>query len=310
MILCVGPTPAAQRVMIFKKIVAGSVNRALSTTDGASGKAVNVGKVLKILGEEPLVIGFVGGGRGLALTRMLDELQVRHEFVTVTPETRLCTTLLDESEKTQTELVEESRPLADSDYDTLKEIVRSKIKGCRAIVMSGTLTPNASPDFYAECTRMAKSNGAICIVDAKGSALLRTLELEPEVVKPNREELTVTVETSLTDESSVLRAMRELIARGARSVVVTAGEEATLACDKDKSWRIHAPKLEVVNAIGSGDAFTAALTWRLLKGEPLGESCRWAVAGGVANALSLMPGELRRADVDSLVARIKVQQLP
>jgi fructose-1-phosphate kinase PfkB-like protein len=59
MILCIGPTPAAQRVMIFPQLVLDAVNRAASTLEGAAGKSVNVAKVLKVLGEQPLATGFL-----------------------------------------------------------------------------------------------------------------------------------------------------------------------------------------------------------------------------------------------------------
>ena len=57
-ILCIGTTPAAQRVMIFRKLTPDAVNRAVTTLDGAAGKAINVAKVLKALGAHPIATGF------------------------------------------------------------------------------------------------------------------------------------------------------------------------------------------------------------------------------------------------------------
>ncbi len=62
MILCIGTTPAAQRVMLFRKLTPDTVNRAAVTLDGAAGKAINVAKVLKALGEQ-------AGGNGLSRRR-------------------------------------------------------------------------------------------------------------------------------------------------------------------------------------------------------------------------------------------------
>jgi fructose-1-phosphate kinase PfkB-like protein len=64
-----------------------------------------------------------------------------------------------------------------------------------------------------------------------------------------------------------------------------------------------------VSPIGSGDAFTGALVWRLLRGDDLGEACRWAAAAGAANALTLMSGEMDRADVDRLVREVEVHRI-
>ena len=64
-----------------------------------------------------------------------------------------------------------------------------------------------------------------------------------------------------------------------------------------------------MNPIGSGDAFTAGLVWRLLRGEDLGEACRWAGAAGAANALTLMAGEVHLKDVERLAAEVRVEAL-
>ena len=64
MILCIGTTPAAQRVMVFRRLALDAVNRAVMTWDGAAGKSVNVAKVLQALGEQPVATGFLGGARG------------------------------------------------------------------------------------------------------------------------------------------------------------------------------------------------------------------------------------------------------
>ena len=98
-----------------------------------------------------------------------------------------------------------------------------------------------------------------------------------------------------------MSAMRELCERGAQRVVVTAGKEPALAFDGRSFWRVQAPRIDAVNPIGSGDAFTAGLVWRLLRGEDLGEACRWGSATGAANALTMMAGEVHLNDVERLV---------
>jgi len=147
-------------------------------------------------------------------------------------------------------------------------------------------------------------------VDAQGAPLILALPAAPGLVKPNRAELAATVGRKLADQAALLAAMRELHERGAQRVVVTAGEDPVLAFDGARSWRMTPPRIQALNPIGSGDAFTAALAWRLLRGDDLGEACRWGGAAGAANALSLLPGELERADVERLAAEVTVELLP
>lgn len=309
MILCIGTTPAAQRVMVFRKLTLDAVNRAVTTLDGAAGKSVNVAKVLKALGERPVATGFLGGDRGEELRTLLAAQGIEMDFVPVATRTRQCITLLDTSAGTQTELVEESQPATAADYEKLMSVIRRRVMGCRAVVMSGTITPGGPADLYCHGTQLAHEAGAISVVDAQGPALVGALEARPGLVKPNRLELAATVKRTLGDEAAVMSAMRELGERGAQRVVVTAGKEPTLAFDGRSFWRVQAPQITAVNPIGSGDAFTAGLLWRLLRGEDLGEACLWAAAAGAANALTLMAGEVRQDDVKQLARQVTVEPL-
>ena len=295
--------------MVFRKLTLDAVNRAVTTLDGTAGKSVNVAKVLKALGERPVAIGFLGGDRGEQLRADLEARGIELDFVKVAARTRQCTTLLDTSTGTHTELVEESQPVTAVDYDELMRIIRGRVQGCRAVVMSGTITPGGPVDLYFQGTQIAHEAGAIAVIDAQGPALLEALKAKPELVKPNRSELAATLGRELKDEAAVRSAMRELCERGAERVVTTAGKDPGLAFDGQRWWRFHAPRIEAVNPIGSGDAFAAGLVLSLLRGEDLGEACRWAGAAGAANALTLLAGDVRREDVEQLVAKARVEPL-
>jgi tagatose 6-phosphate kinase len=309
MILCIGTTPAAQRVMIFRKLTPDAVNRAATTLDGTAGKSINVAKVLKTLGEPPVATGFLGGERGEFLRAVMAEKKIESAFVTVNAPTRQCVTVIDEAADTHTELVEESHAIEPADFEKFMAIVRRRIAGCRAVVMSGTIAPGCPRDFYHDCVKLAEENGALSIVDAQGAALTAALEAKPGLAKPNHAELAATVGRELKTDADVMHAMRELHERGAHRVIVTAGKEPALAFDGEIFRRIISPRIKAANPIGSGDAFTAGVVWRLLRGDDLGEACRWGAAAGAANALTLMPGEIVRADVDRLVKEVQVREI-
>ncbi len=309
MILCIGTTPAAQRVMTFGKLEIDAVNRARETTDGIAGKSVNVAKVLAKLGARPIAVGFVGGERGRELLTTLSARGIENRFVSVAAPTRQCISILDESTRTVTELVEESRGVDPEDYERLNAIIDQALPECDAVVMSGSLTPGGPLDFYRHITLQANKHRILTVVDAQGSPLTQALTAQPGVVKPNRQELAATVGQTLANESELIQAMREVHRRGAARVVVTAGKGPTLALDDENLWRIVTPAVQAVNPIGSGDAFTAGLVWRLIRKETLGEACRWATAAGAANALSALPGELERDVVEKLAGQVTVTRL-
>jgi tagatose 6-phosphate kinase len=308
MILCIGTTPAAQRVMIFPRLHIDAVNRAVTTLDGAAGKSINVAKVLHSLGARPLATGFLGSGRGAEIAVILASRNVQSEFIRVAPPARQCITVIDQAGGTVTELVEESRPVEPAAYTQLAGLVEQRLGECRAVIMSGSLTPGGPVDFYRRCTELARRAQVLSCVDAQGASLAASLEARPGLIKPNRLELAATVARELSDEQAALAAMRELHERGAERVVVTSGKGPVLAFDGAGSWRIHPPVIQALNPIGSGDAFTAALVWRLLTGDDLGESCRWGTAAGAANALTPMPGDLDREQVEKLAPQVRVEK--
>ncbi|MFO1476494.1 MAG: hexose kinase [Verrucomicrobiota bacterium] len=306
-LLCLGTTPAAQRVMVFRKLSLDAVNRAASTLDGAAGKSINVAKVLQSLGEHPVAIGFLGGDRGDFIRARLAEAGIEHEFVTVSTRTRQCVTVIDESAGTQTELVEESAAVRAPDVTALLDVLRRRLPAARALILSGTVAPGCPPDFYHQCAVLACEAGVPAILDAQGPALFGALPAKPWLVKPNRAELAASFQRPLPDDASVRRAMRELHEGGAAQVVITDGKKPALATDGRRSWKIFAPEIQAVNPIGSGDAFTAALSSRLLHGDDLGAACRWACAAGAANALTLMAGEIDPAEVPRLAGAVRVE---
>lgn len=309
MILCIGTTPAVQRVMVFRALTMDAVNRASTTVDGIAGKSVNVAKVLKTLGEQPFAIGFAGGDRGEFLLRRLSERGIESQFIKVEAPTRQCTTVIDQAAKTHTELVEESQPVSAADYARLITIIQEKITTSRAVIMSGSIAPGVPSDLYLRCTRLACETRALAVVDAQGIPLFEALNAKPDLVKPNRAELAATVKSELNNDDSTMDAMRQLHQRGAQRVVVTAGKDPALAFDGKTLWRVTSPSVETRNPIGSGDAFTAGLVSHLLKGDDLGEACRWGAAAGAANALTLMAGEVEMSDVQRLAPSVAIEKV-
>jgi tagatose 6-phosphate kinase len=307
MILCIGTTPAAQRVMRFKKLELDAVNRAAATFDGIAGKSINVAKVLKSLGARPMAMGFLGGVRGQEIRRVLKEKEIEFEFISVPAPTRECITVINETTGAITELVEESAAVPQESFEMLEDAIRRQAGHCRAMIMSGTITAGGPPEFYAECVRIARERNALAVVDAQGAALQLALAAKPGLVKPNRRELEETIGRRLEDEQETMKAMRQLREAGAERVVITAGNAPALAFDGAQFWRVHAPRVQAVNPIGSGDAFTAAVAWRLLAGDSLGEACRWGTAAGAANALTWMPGELEPDQARRLVSEARAE---
>ncbi len=305
MIICLGTTPAVQRVMVFKKLELGEVNRAVEVHQDIAGKSVNVAKVLAALQRPVIAVGFVGGERGEFIRQELNRRGIQHDFVTVVQQTRLCVTILDQGAGSITELVEESQAVEESAWDELLSKTK-KIPQAQMLILSGTLAGGARPGFYRQCL---ESTELPAIVDTQGQVLLESLKARPLVAKPNRKELGVALGLTVDSDSSLQHAMIELVERGAKNAVITLGAEGAICFDAAEFFRITSPKIDAVNSVGSGDAFTAGLAAALVDGQPLPEACRLGAACGAANALTLMAGDVQREDVKRLLEQTAIQRV-
>ncbi|MFG3097181.1 ribokinase [Streptomyces sp. NPDC048202] len=75
---------------------------------------------------------------------------------------------------------------------------------------------------------------------------------------------------------------RRLLALGPRSVVVTLGAKGALVCDASGVRAVPSVAVAAVDTTGAGDAFTAALAWRLGAGEELPVAAAYAARVGAA----------------------------
>ena len=304
MILCIGTTPAVQRTMVFDRLTPDEVNRATDVYEYASGKAINVARVLNTLGEAALAAGFAGGFRGEFLLQDLTREGIAHDFESVARETRLCTTLIDKATAAVTELVEEAPPASGGEWQRLERLIDESLKegDVKVAVFSGTLAPGAADDFIA--ARIG--HGPRVVVDAKGPELKLAMDRGQCVVKVNRHELAETLGIALPDERSVISAARRATPREGW-LIVTMGAAGLVGSDGQVVWRATGPGVRAVNPIGSGDAVAAGVAAGILRGLPFEDTLKLATACGTANAMTLLAGHVVPQDVERLRQQVVLE---
>lgn len=305
MILTIGTTPTLQRTMILDHLRIDDVNRAAEVSEYASGKAINVSRVCATLGAPTQAVLFAGGRRGEAMLEDLAAANIPHHAVPTRAQTRLCTTLIDRSTGTATELVEETPRASEEEWQAFDRLVDSLISHAAVTVFAGTLAPGAPDDFISR--RLGQS--PLTIIDAKGPPLLRVLTApaaNPFIAKLNRDELAAMLDQQLDSDEQSLEAARR-IAPPHAILIVTAGKAGALVVTSDKTLRVRPPTVHAVSAVGSGDAFTAGLAVALARHEPLENALKLAAACGAANALTPHSGHLNAADVTSLVEQATIE---
>lgn len=291
MIVAAGLTPAWQQILDLEHLKPGGVNRATKAWWCASGKVLNVAIALKHLGAECRTICPLGGPARNPIEQEMAELGVPADWVAASRPTRVCTTLVDRSTGTVTELVQNAAPLEPKELAAYAAAFFEAALHAELAVLSGSLPSGTPPEFYRQLLAGRKLSS---VIDARGPELLAALETRPLVVKPNREELAHTLGRRLDTDAELIDAMRELNRAGAVWVVVTAGSRPVWMTSSEKVVRLETPAAEhVENPIGCGDCLAAGIA----RGLELGQSPEDAVCLGMAaaaeNLRQILPARVR-----------------
>jgi tagatose 6-phosphate kinase len=295
MLLAAGLTPAWQQIAVLDRLRPGEVNRACEVHWCASGKVLNVGVALTQLGADARTLSLVGTGpAGEAAKREMIQLGVSMRWIDNAAPMRVCTSLLDRESGQTTEIVENSPAASREELTSFEAVFAEEAASTEFVILTGSLPTNTPCDFYSTLLKHARGQA---ILDIRGPELLAALTHRPFLVKPNREELSHTVNRPLPDDDSVWQAMTELRDWGIEWVVVTDGPRDVFVLHANNRWRLTPPKVEVTNPIGCGDCLTAGIAWGVqAEREPL-EAIRLGIAAAAENATQLLPARLTLARV-------------
>lgn len=323
MILSAGLSPAWQQILVFDAVRIDRVNRARTAEWCASGKVFNAGIAIHTLGGPGLVMAPVGGVAREPMEAEFRALGMRYRCIGTEAATRVCTTIIDKAAGTITELVEEGRPLTPDELERFRAVFDEETGRASIAVVMGSLPSGTPVSFYRE---LLQKQRCPVVLDFRGEGLLSVLDLEPLVVKPNRQELANTVGDTLDDDGALVGAMRSLNRRGAGWVVVTHGAASVWVSSATELYRMRPLPLgarEVVNPIGSGDAMAGTIAWVIGKqamgkqvtGDGMGGSktvvnaVRLGIAAAARNARRLLPCRLDAAGIGAEADEVHVERL-
>ncbi|HEY0129543.1 MAG TPA: ribokinase, partial [Rubrobacteraceae bacterium] len=229
---------------------------------GNGGKGANQAAAAALLGASVVFLGRVGGdGFGEPLVRALAEKGVDTSlveqaagastgtaFITVTPD----------GENAITVAPGANRSLVPADVDAAS----AEIAEARVLVAQ----MEVPPEVVLRAVELAAENGTRALVNlAPPFEVPRKLleRLDPLVV--NEHEASFLLGESVDGVDGALAAAPELLSLGPSSAVITVGAAGVIFSDGESTAHIPAPKADVVDTTGAGDAFVGALAARLAR---------------------------------------------
>jgi len=292
--------PTLQKTLVFSGLVTDSVNRTGEYRLDASGKGVNVCRVLTQLGKEACHLTQLGGTLRPLFLELCDRDGLSVEWVESASPIRFCYTLIDKEQKTVTELVEESEKVGTHTGERLFEMFLKLIPDYSVLIISGTKAKGFSDNLIPEMVHTARERGCRIILDVRGQDLLKSLPFGPNLVKPNLYEFISTFAPELLTEKNtdtvkktIGKIWAELYEKYPCALVLTRGAEPLWYAEKGELEEYAFEKVEPLNTTGSGDAFTAGLAAALEEGASLLDAVAEGARCGALNAALLKPGVIR-----------------
>lgn len=300
---------AIDRTVLVKNFEPGSVYRVADVKTQPGGKGVNVARVLKTLGINSTLTGFIAGYNGKWICSALHD-----EDLKVVPvmcpsgENRVCMSIVDSARGIATDINEEGNIVPKTVQNKFVKQFKTLLKKCDMIAFSGRLANGLSSDFFYKLIIMAKKEGKPCALDTSGLPLKLAVQAGPFLIKINRDEFEEIAGARLTDKS-FNAFYKKIHALGTKYFVVTDGPGAVYACTPENFWKFYPPKIKALAPVGAGDSFTAGLIYAFMKGMSRQECVKFAMGCSASDCLSIGAGIVNKKQCAMYAKKAKLVRL-
>lgn len=290
-------------------LVDGTVMRVETCIDNAGGKGMNAARAVATCGEDVLATGFVGGNNGRLLCELLDADGIAHDFVHVAAETRCCVNVLEPNGRS-TEFLEPGRPVSEAEVAAMREKIAEVAARADVVTFNGSAPAGAGEDIYRTLVEVVRATGKPAILDTSGKLLVGSLAARPTMIKPNTDEICAILGKKPESIDEIVAAAREVHERhGIEKVVVSLGGDGSVMACSEGVFRGRAPKIDVVNPVGSGDTMVGAFAVAMARGMSVEEQLAYAMSCASANCLTASTGHFDMAVADELRSGTSVERV-
>ncbi len=276
--------PSIDYVVHLDTFVGGITNRTTSEEYYIGGKGINVSCILAELSVESTAFGFTAGFTGEAIEQGLASQGIRADFIRL-PEGISRINIKVKADK-ESEINCQGPHITKEAFEQLLQKTDAVTDG-DTIVLAGSIPKTVSDDAYERILERLKDKNVRIVVDATKQLLLNCLKYRPFLIKPNRQELSEIFHMEVSDEQEIETCARQLMAQGARNVIVSlGGEGAVLFAENGQVYRTGVVRDKVLSTVGSGDSMVAGFLAGYEQTDNYGYALKLGTACGNATAFS------------------------
>lgn len=284
MIYTITLNPALDRTIWLEDLKIDDTNRIIKEEKYAGGKGIDVSRVLSNFGVPNVALGFVGGFAGLEIEGLLINEGVNFDFIKISEETR--TNLVINTNTYDKQIIISAKGPSIPPFELTKLIEKiNNLDNPSYVVISGSLPEGLKPAVYAKIIDTVKNLGAKVVLDTDGEALAFNINHKPDIIKPNRHELSRVVNRELKTLDDIIISAKEINRKGIKTILVSMGKDGILYVSENVIMHAIPPEVKVVNTIGAGDSSVAGFLYGRYIGVSEEESLKYAVSAGTATTL-------------------------
>lgn len=302
MIYTVTLNPSLDYILDSPAVQLGQVNRVAAARMTFGGKGISQSVVLTGLGVPNLALGLAGGYTGGHLRTLLKERGVRESLIETKGDTRINVKLRAEQE---TEINTPGPIVSPKELQSLLDQMERLRQG-DVLSFGGSVPPGVPLSVIRDILNRLQGRGVFTAVDADGALLRHSLEGNPSVVKPNRDEAAQLLGLEPDRPDFAKEAAIRIQKLGARSVLLSlGGDGSALLTESGEFYQLAAPGGIIRGTTGAGDSLLAGFLAGRSWGRDWFGAFHLGVAAGSATAFA---GQLAgKQEILQTEARMKMR---
>ena len=309
MILTVTLNPLLERRLVFASAKLGDEHRAKYEYYKAGGKGINVSRQLNFLGIKNSAFTFIGGSNGKIFRHILNEENIDFSLVAAKSETRCADIIIEEDSNRITTFFGINSVVSNEESTEFKNKLEKMIQNCSIVVFSGSSPCRATDDIFLYGIQLANKHDKISVLDTYGSHLRNCIDASPTVIHNNIYEVEKSLGISLKEENEKLDYLAKLYSRNIKLMFLTDGPNPVYAAKFDFIYKITPPKVDALDATGSGDAFVAGIVYGLENSIIFDEFVKTAAALGAVNAAVLETCCVPRENLSKYIEQVEIKTI-
>lgn len=286
MIITVSFNPAIDQTIDIKNYEYAGMNRIEHFEVDPGGKGINVAKNLKVLSEEPIALGFIGGRTGQTFKEMISNLQIRSDFTYIYEETRINTKIVEENGK----ITEFNARGPEIMEDRINELM-IKIDGYATentlFVISGKVPPGVDANVFKNIIKLAHNRGAKVAVDSAGASFAKAVEEKPEIVKVKLKDIERVYEKENMTDEEIAQIAEKYVKDGIKYVAISMGERGAIFANDKEVLKCNIAKVKTHSTVGASDALLAGFVYGIENRMEFEKTAKLATAMSVGAVMTI-----------------------